>query len=284
LSVRPLQTILALTIALSLLACDPGEARKPGAAATQPAPPPRVLIVFAAASLTESFKELGHRYESVHPAVTVRFNFGGSQQLRAQLEQGAPADVFASANTKEMDAASRAGVIDAGTVRTFARNRLVVIVPTDNRAKVDSLADLKRPGVKIVVADPAVPVGGYTMRMLDAMSDDPTYGPSYKSAFLGNIVSREENVKSVVGKVRLGEADAGVVYVTDAAAPRDGGQPALRSIPVPDRHNQLADYPIAVAARAAQPDLARAFVDLAVAEEGRRLLAGYGFLPAAAPK
>jgi iron complex transport system substrate-binding protein len=243
--------------------------------ATEPAPAQQDLTVFAAASLTESFTELGHQFEAAHPNVKVRFNFAGSQQLRAQLEQGADADVFASANTKEMNAAIQDSLIVSGTQKTFARNRLVVIYPKDNPGKIETLADLARPGLKLVVADKAVPVGQYTLDMLTKMSQDPAYGADFPAKVESNVVSREADVKSVVAKVRLGEADAGVIYSTDvtAAAAQD-----VTPLPIPDQFNQLATYPIAALTKAPQPELAQQFVDLILSDAGQQVLKSYGFI------
>lgn len=234
------------------------------------------LTVFAAASLTESFTELGEQFEAAHPGVTVLFNFAGSQQLRGQLEQGAQADVFASANNKEMNAAVQSSLVISGTQTTFARNRLVVIFPKDNPARVATLADLAKPGLKLVVADKAVPVGQYTLDMLARMSQDPAYGADFEDKVQKNMVSHENDVKFVVAKVRLGEADAGVVYSTDvtAAAGQD-----VTSLAIPDPFNQLATYPIAALAHAPQPELAQAFIELILSEDGQQVLASYGFIP-----
>lgn len=232
-------------------------------------------MVFAAASLTESFGEMGRQFEMAHPGVDVVLNFAGSQQLRAQLEQGAQADVFASANSKEMNAAIASSMIISGTQRTFARNRLVVIYPKDNPGKIESLADLARPGLKLVVVDRAVPAGQYTLDIFDKMSRDPAYGPDYAGTVQANVVSREKDVKAVVAKVRLGEADAGVVYSTDVTP--DAMQD-VTPLAIPDQFNQIATYPIAPLAQAPQPDLARQFVDLVLSDAGQELLAGFGFI------
>lgn len=241
-------------------------------------PVQRTLTVFAAASLTESFTEMGKQFEAAYPGAKAVFNFTGSQQLRAQLEQGAPADVFASANTKEMNAAIVSSVIVSGTQKTFARNRLVVIFPKDNPGQIEALADLARPGLKLVVADKAVPVGQYTVDMLDKMSKDPAYGADFADKVQANVVSRENDVKAVVAKARLGEADAGVVYSTDASAAAG----KLGSLALPDQFNQLATYPIAPLAKAPQPDLAQQFMDLVLSDAGQQLLAKYGFISAKA--
>ena len=233
------------------------------------------VTVFAAASLAEPLKELKAQFETANPGTRVNYSLGGSNQLRSQLEQGAPADVFASANTKEMDAAVKAGAMEAGSVRIFVRNRLVVIFPKTNPAKIAGLADLARVKVAIDVADPAVPVGKYTLAMLEAMAKDPAYGPGFKAGFLANVKSHEENVKAVVNKVRLGEMDAGVVYASDVSGE---ARQDLASLAVPEPFNQLAEYPIGVTRRAAEPALARKFVELVLSPPGQEILARYGFI------
>ena len=251
-----------------------GGCRKEPAIAANP--PRAMLNVFAAASLTESFTEIGKRFEAANPEAGVEFNFAGSQQLRAQIESGAAADVFASANEKEMDAAQSESLVKAETIHDFARNRLIVIYPKSNPAKIAGLGDLAKAGIKIDVADASVPVGKYTLQMLDQLANDPAFGADFKKRFLANVVSREENVKSVLTKVRLGEADAGVVYVTDVTA--DAAKD-VSSLNVPDRFNQIARYPIAVVARTSRPDLAEKFEDFVLSKDGRDILAGYNFLP-----
>ena len=244
-------------------------------------PPPATLSVFAAASLTESFTEIGRRFESANPGVSVEFNFAGSQQLRAQIESGAEADIFAAASENEMDAARSESLVKPETIRDFAGNRLIVIYPKNNPAKIAGLNDLANPGVKIDVADVSVPVGKYTWQMLDRMAGDPAFGVEYRKNFLANVVSREENVKSVLTKVRLGEADAGVVYVTDITpdAAKD-----VASLDVPDRFNQIARYPIAVVAKTARAELAAKFEEYVLSNEGQEILRGFNFLPAPADR
>jgi molybdate transport system substrate-binding protein len=242
--------------------------------------PPRTTIsVFAAASLTESFTEIGKRFESANPDTGVEFNFAGSQQVRAQIESGAHADVFASANEKEMDTAKGELLVKAETVHDFARNRLIVIYPKNNPAKIGGLKDLGNPGIKVDVADVSVPVGKYTLQMVDQLAADPAFGLDFKKHFLANVVSREENVKSVLTKVRLGEADAGVVYVTDVTpdAAKD-----VASMDVPDRFNQIARYPIAVVSHAPHGDLAAKFEEFVLSRDGQDILRGFNFLPASA--
>ncbi len=208
-------------------------------AAPMPAAAPRPLAVFAAASLTEAFKELGAAF-TAETGIGVTFNFAGSQQLRAQLEQGAEGDVFASANEKEMAAAVASGLVVTGAPRVFAHNRLVAIFPKSNPAGIAGLADLAKPGVRLVVSDKAVPLGQYTLVMLDKMSGDSAFGADFKRRVLGNVVSYEQNVKAVVSKVRLGEADAGVVYATDVTPAASAEVAALA---VPDAVQPTRDVP-----------------------------------------
>jgi molybdate transport system substrate-binding protein len=238
-------------------------------------PTKTTISVFAAASLTESFTEIGKKFESANPDVDVEFNFAGSQQLRAQIESGAQADIFASANEKEMDTAKGESLVKPETIHDFARNRLIVIYPKDNPGKIAGLKDLANSGVKIDIADASVPVGKYTLQMVDQVAKDPTFGAEFKKGFLANVVSREENVKSVLTKIRLGEADAGVVYVTDVTA--DAAQD-VASLDVPDRFNQIARYPIAVVASAPHADLAAKFEDFVLSKDGQDILREHHFL------
>jgi len=257
-----------------VLLISAGCGKEQPAAANAPA---ATVTVFAAASLTESFTQIGTRFEAENPGVKIEFNFAGSQALRAQLENGARADVFASANAKEMNAAWREFLVKPATIHDFARNRLVVIFPKDNPAKIATLNDLGRHGVKIDVADASVPAGDYTLQMLDRMSGDRAYGPEFKKDFLANVVSQEENVKSVVSKIRLGEADAGVVYATDVTA--DAAKD-LQTLSVPDSVNPIASYPIAVVAKSPQAILAQKFEDFVLSGEGQEIISEFNFIPA----
>ena len=239
---------------------------------------PSTLTVYAAASLTESFQDLGHILEQQHPGLAVRFSFAGSQQVALQLEQGAPADVFASADQRWMDYAREKGLVE-GEAAVFARNRLVVIVPRTNPARIGRLQDLARRGTKIVVAAEGVPVGKYSREALRKLAAADGFPPEYDKRVLTNVVSQEENVKSVVSKVQLGEADAGLVYQSDVT-------PAVaryvREIEIPDASNVIAGYPIAVLKDAKNGDAARQFVELVRSEAGQRVLQQHGLLPAAA--
>jgi len=233
------------------------------------------LTVFAAASLTDAFNEIGEKFKQQNPGVTAEFNFAGSQQLRTQLEQGAVADVFASANTKEMNGAIQSDLVVSGTQKTFVRNRLAVIVPKDNPAGIKELRDLAKPGVKIVLAAPGVPVGGYALTALDKMNAD--FGATFSQTVLLNVVSQENNVKQVVAKIQLGEGDAGIVYSSDVTP---DAAAKVTKIDIPDKYNVLATYPIAVLKAAPQADLAAKFMAYVLSADGQAILAKWGFIPA----
>lgn len=241
-------------------------------AAPTPTPEPETLTVFAAASLSEAFNEIGRNFEAAHPGATVAFNFGGSQNLRTQLDQGAVADVFASANQKEMDGAVTAGLVVSGAAHVFLTNQLIVILPKDNPGRVEKLDDLARPGLKLVLAAEDVPVGSYARQVLEKL--EAQFGAEFKDKTLANVVSNEDNVKQIVAKVQLGEAEAGIVYGSDAVA-----APALQVIAIPPEFNVIAQYPIAALARAPHPDLARAFVDYVLSSVGQTALKKWGFTP-----
>lgn len=263
-----LWTLVAL-FALLLSACGVRPAETP-----RTAPPNVELQVFAAASLTEAFQALGKLFSAANPGVTVVFNFAGSQQLAAQITQGAPADVFASANRRQMEVAIESGRVISPTVQTFVRNRLVVVTPQANPAALATLQDLAKPGVKLVLADPAVPVGQYSLDMLDRAIQDATFGAAFKDTVLNNVVSYEENVRVVLTKVLLGEADAGIVYTSDVALDRA----RVGQIAIPDALNTIASYPIAPINDSAHPEQAQRFVDFVLSADGQTILAQYGFL------
>jgi len=241
------------------------------------APKPVALTVMAAASLTEAFEELAQHFEAQNPGITVKFNFAGSQQLAQQIAEGAPADLFASANQKQMQAAVGAGRVDEAAIQTFAHNRLVVIYPEDNPAGLDGLEDLARPGLKLVMAAKEVPVGEYSLDFLEKAGQEPALGLSYQRAVLRNIVSYEENVKAVLNKVALGEADAGIVYTSDVNGEAAG---KIGQLMIPDELNVFASYPIAVLKDSQHATQAQAFVELALSPVGQEILGKYGFMPA----
>lgn len=256
-------------------------ATKAPAATTAPAEtaasaPNGELTVFAAASLTDAFKEISSQFAAANNGATITFNFAGSDQLATQISEGAPADVFASANKKQMDNVIKAGEVISGTEQTFVRNRLVVVYPQENLGKLAALKDLANPGVKIVLAQKSVPVGAYALDFLTKASKLPEYTDTYSPTVLANVVSYEENVKAVLSKITLGEADAGIVYTTDAATVRDG---SISTLEIPDDLNTIASYPIAATKNAANAELAQKFVEYVLSPEGQQILVKYGFIP-----
>jgi molybdate transport system substrate-binding protein len=266
--VKPKLLVAWALLAALLTACLPAT----------PTPAPALsgdLTVFAAASLTEAFTVLGQQFEAAHPGTRVVFSFGGSNTLAQQLGEGAPADVFASANRAQLQAVIDAGRIVSGTQQTFARNRLVVIFPADNPAGLASLADLAQPGLKLVLAAAEVPVGQYSLDFLAKAAQDAAFGPSFEVDVLANVVSYEPNVRAVLTKVALGEADAGIVYTSDVSG---AGAEAVSQLAIPDALNTIASYPIASLADSAQPALAQAFIDFVLSAQGQAVLAEYGFI------
>ena len=230
------------------------------------------VTVFAAASLTDAFRVLGDAFEAEHAGVSVAFNFGGSSALATQIEEGAPADVIASANDTQLERLSDADLI-AGTPQLFALNALVIVVPADNPAGLGTPADLAQPGLRLVLALEDVPAGRYARAVIANLASDPSYGPVFEAAALANVVSGEADVRAVLAKVELGEADAGVVYRTDAAVAGD----AVAVIEFPSQHNVVAAYPIAVTSEARNRQAAEAFVAFTLGEAGQRIFAAAGF-------
>jgi molybdate transport system substrate-binding protein len=213
------------------------------------------LTVFAAASLTEVFEEI---------APDVAFNFAGSDELATQIREGAPADVYAAASPRYPDELFEEGMVEEPQV--FATNRLVLIVPADNPAGIESVDDLRADGVQLVVGAAGVPIGDYARTVLANMG---------RTDVLENVVSNEEDVKGVVGKITSGAADAGFVYVTDATAAGDG----VRAIELPEGAQAVVRYPIAVVADSEHQEAAASFVERVLGEEGRQALADAGFGP-----
>ncbi len=289
-----LGSILLLTLAslfsVLLTACGDSTATTAPAATSLPSPAPvgtpalttpttavtGEIIVFAASSLTDAFGEIKTEFEKENPGAKITYNFGGSPTLRTQLEQGAKADVFASADQTQMDNAQKAGLVESkGTI--FVRNRLAVILPKSNRAKIEKLQDLAKSGIKFVTAQKDVPVGNYTLQALDKMSKDPAFGPDFATKVQANFVSQESNVKQVVAKVQLGEADAGIVYVSDVSAKIS---PDLITLDIPDQFNTLATYPLAPLKAAPNVVGAKAFVAYVLGTKGQAIFKKNNFVPA----
>lgn len=255
---------LPLAIALAgLSGCgSTGTAAPSGSApASAPAAPAEAttVTVFAAASLTGTFTELGKSFEAAHPGTTVKFNFGSSATLAQQITAGAPADVFAAASPATMKTVSDAGL--AGSPTTFVRNKLEIAVPADNPAKVDGLKDLTDPKVKVALCAEQVPCGAAAVKALDAAGLKVTP------------VTLEQDVKATLTKVELGEVDAALVYRTDVLA--SAGK--VKGIAFPEADKAINDYPIAVSAKAPAPGLAKQFVDLVLSPEGKGVLTKAGF-------
>jgi molybdate transport system substrate-binding protein len=262
--------LLFVTLCTLLAACAGSTT---SSSTSTPATPPITLNVFAAASLTESFNEIAAAYEQLHPDITVKPNYNGSQILEQQIANGAPADVFASADLANMVKASDAGLVNSSQV--FVKNRLVVIIPASNPGKIQALKDLARKGVKIDIEADSVPAGKYSRQALVNMSKSPDYGSGYKDAVLANVVSEETNVKAVVQKVQLGEADAGFVYRTDVTPPVSS---QVTIIDIPDPYNVIAQYPIAVVKSSPHLSDAQAFVDFVLSPNGQAIMKKHNFI------
>jgi molybdate transport system substrate-binding protein len=236
-------------------------------AATQPAAagqqPSGELTVFAAASLTESFNAIAKQFEKRYPDVSVKFNFDSSSNLAAQIQQGAPADVFASADEANLRKAVDSGDVTS-TPAVFAKNRLEIAVEKGNPEKVKGLADLGRSGLVVVLCADAVPCGKYAAEAF------ANAGVSVRP------VSKEENAKATLSKVSLGEADAGVVYVTDVKAAKGD----VTGVKIPDRQNVIAAYPIAAVTGSESSAAAKAWVQFVQSKTAQSTLRRFGFLPA----
>jgi molybdate transport system substrate-binding protein len=262
----------ALLLVIALSGCPAG---------TRPDPEDRV-VVFAAASLREVFTELAATFERSHPGLTATLNFAGTQELRAQLEHGAAVDVIASADARHMEELRRAGGVEPPVV--FARNELVVILARrgdgDGDGKgIATFAELPNAS-RVVIGAPEVPIGRYTLQLLDRAAQ--VLGADFRVRVERKVVSRELSVRQVLAKVSLGEAQAGVVYRSDAEAARG----RVTHLVIPAEVNVVAEYPIALVTGAAHPRRGRAFVDLVRSTEGRRALRAAGFAlprPAGAP-
>jgi molybdate transport system substrate-binding protein len=242
---------LAAGVVLALAAAGCGSDDTTGSTSKE------TLTVFAAASLTSSFTEIGKKFESEHDGVTVKLSFGGSSDLVEQIQSGAPADVFASADTKNMDKLGDTAV----DPENFASNTLEIAVPPDNPAHISSFQDLAKPGVKLVICAPEVPCGTATQTVAKAT------GVTLKP------VSKEQSVTDVLGKVSTGEADAGVVYVTDVKGA--GGD--VDGVPIAQAAAAVNTYPIAALDGSDHADLAREFVEFVLSDQGQKVLADAGF-------
>lgn len=219
------------------------------------------LTVLAAASLTDAFNKIGEQFTAKHPDADVKFSYAGSPTLVTQIQQGAPADVFASADQPNMQKIVDGG-LSSGGPRVFARNKLQIVVQARNPKQIQTVADLARSGIKFDTCAPGVPCGTYATNVFSKANVKVTP------------VSQEDNVKAVVTKVSLGEADAGIVYTTDVKA----GGDKVQGVTIPDDENVTATYPLVQLKAAPNQKAAQAFVGFVTGSEGQKTLAGFGFL------
>ncbi|MEV8226740.1 molybdate ABC transporter substrate-binding protein [Streptomyces sp. NPDC079167] len=251
---RTAAVVLTAALLLPLAACGSDDTKDSGDRTSASGAD---LTVLAASSLTDVFKTAGAAYEKGHPGTEVTFSFAGSQELAAQVEQGAPADALVTADTKTMDGLRD----DTGTPTVIAKNRLVIATGKGNPEGVETLKDLADPGLKVVLAAPEVPVGRYSRQILDAQETEV------------NPVSQEPNVRAVLSKVELGEADAGLVYRTDATTATG----RIEAIDIPDAQNAVASYPAATLKTSENGEAATAFVAWLSTPEAQKILADAGF-------
>lgn len=233
-------------------------------------PEERQLTVLAASSLTDAFEELTGTFEEQNAGIEVRMSFAASSELLAQIKQGAPADVFASASEKNMDSAVEEDLV--GEASVFARNRPVVIVPAGDPAGVGNFEGLAEADAQVVLAEEGVPIADYTMDVL--ANADSEYGGGFQESVVSKIVSREANVRAAANRVALGEADATFVYASDVTQDiRD----RVEVLEIPEEVNVVATYPIAVVRDSEDPELAQSWVDLVLSDEGQGVLEENGF-------
>ena len=263
---RHIRYLLIMMLALSALAVITA-----AACASDRAEGAATLRVFAASSLTDALKEAAEVFEAENEGVQVEMHFAGSSRLRAQLEEGAEADAFISADPRHIDAIAHL-LVDS-SITTVATNEMVVAL-ADSGRPVQSLEYLAEPGVKIVIALPDVPAGRYARALIADMAQQQGFPADFEEAVLGNIVSEEANVRAVLAKVQLGEADAGFVYQSDL---RDTG---LHSLTIPDQNPGDIAYVAAALRDSSHHDTVQAFPDFLVSAEGQRILLSHGFLSA----
>ena len=245
----------------------------PAPTASAPPASPVDLTIYGAASLKGILEEANTAYSAAVPGATLTVSTDSSSTLEMQIEQGAPADVFLSADTTNPKKLVDAGLADGEPV-VFAVNKLTVIVPADNPAGITSPADLAKPGVKIIAAGDDVPITKYATQLVGNLAKVSGYPAGFEAAYATNVVSREDNVKAVVAKIELGEGDAGIVYVTDAKA-----STKVATVDVPDAANVPANYAGVVVKASSHAEAARAFLAWLAGPAGQVILARAGFLP-----
>jgi len=252
----------AASLVVALAACSSSTSSAPPASAAASAKPTGTLVVFAATSLTDAFNKIADQFQAANPGVTVKFNYNGSSSLATQITQGAPADVFASASPKNMQTVTEAN-LESTTPKTFAANQGEIMVEAGNPSHIASVSSLANPSLKVVTCAPSVPCGALATEI-------------FKNAGVTvNPVSQEQNVGGVVTKVSLGEADAGIVYVTDVKA--NGSK--TTGVPIPAAQNATTTYPIAEIKGAPNATAAAAFISYVLGPDGQQVLKSFGFLP-----
>jgi molybdate transport system substrate-binding protein len=267
--------VLFVTLGLACLgACQDAPVAAPSAVPAEPAvPKPASLTVYAATSLREAFTAITGHFEAEHLGTKVALSFAGSQDLRTQIEHGAHGDVFAAADLPPMAALEKAGLVRDSVV--FARNELVVVLSKEAREKIRTLAQLPQ-AERLVIGVPEVPIGRYTLQALERAN--ALYGNDFRDRVLAKVVSHELNVKQVLAKVTLGEADAAFVYRTDAKALAPKDRVLITTIDLPPEVQVVAEYRIAVVTASKHADLARAFIATCRSSLGRETLRAHGFL------
>ncbi len=285
-TMRSRLAVLVAVLGFIVAACSGGASPSPSSPSATPSATPSSapgsatpaavdLTIYGAASLKGALEKAKPAYEAAVPGTTLTISTDASSALATKIEQGAPADVFLSADTKNPQALVDKGLTDGPAV-TFAGNTLTVIVPADNPAGITTPADLAKAGVKIIAAGDEVPITKYATQLVDNLAKEPGYPADFAAAYAANVVSKEDNVKAVVAKNELGEGDAGIVYVTDAAA-----STKVATVEVPDSANVLAAYAGVVVKGSPNAAAAQAFLSWLAGPDGRAILAGFGFLPPA---
>jgi molybdate transport system substrate-binding protein len=272
-----LSVLLFVVAACSNAGASPTASAAPSAAptsATSAAPAaPAALTIYGAASLKGVLDKVKAAYETANPGSTLTISTDSSATLETQIEQGAPADVFLSADTTNPKKLVDNGLAARAAV-TFAGNKLTIIVPTANPAGIKTAADLAKTGVKVIAAGDAVPITKYATQLVANLAKEAGYPADFAAKYTANIASKEDNVKAIVAKVELGEGDAGIVYVTDAKA-----STKVTTVDVPQTANAPATYAGVVVKASKNAVAAQAFLTWFAGPDGQAILGTFGFLP-----
>ena len=265
------RVIVLILASMTLAAACSGTGASPALSAS----PATAITIFGAASLRGALEKARAAYETTYPGTTITLSTDSSAALETQIEQGAPADVFLSADTTNPKKLVDAGLADGAAV-VFAGNKLTIIVPTGNPAGIVSPADLAKSGIRVIAAGDEVPITTYATQLVGSLAKESGYPADFAAAYAMNVASREDNVKAVVTKIELGEGDAGIVYVTDAAASQK-----VETVTVPDGANVPASYAGVVVKASKNLDAAKAFLTWFAGADGQAIMASFGFLPPA---